>query len=155
MLIAMLDHVTRLLTSNSQVYIITFDYSKAFDTISHSTVASALTGLNINDCVYNWILNYLSGRSHYTNFLSVTSTTKDITAGIVQGSVLGPTLFNITSSTLKTVSTYNKYFKYADDGYLVVPGDNAASIPLEIKHHHNWALAQNLNKKIYLKRKKL
>jgi len=42
------------------------------------------------------------------------------------------------------LSNLNAYFKYADDGYLVVPGDNSASIPLEIEHHSRWAANCNL-----------
>ena len=67
-----------------------------------------------------------------------------ITAGVIQGSVLGPTLFNITSSTLVPVSSQNTYYKYADDGYLIVPGNNANTIPAELTHHSKWAKEHNL-----------
>ena len=42
------------------------------------------------------------------------------------------------------ISDPNAYFKYADDGYLVIPGENYASIPLEIEHHSKWAATCNL-----------
>ena len=59
-------------------------------------------------------------------------------------SVLGPTLFNVATTTLKPLSKINKYFKYADDGYLIVPANNGSTIQEEIRHHAEWAEARNL-----------
>ena len=42
------------------------------------------------------------------------------------------------------MSSLNKYFKYADDAYLIVPGSNASSIPIELDHHTSWAAKSNL-----------
>ena len=42
------------------------------------------------------------------------------------------------------MSSLNKYFKYADDSYLVVPGSNASSIPPELQCHAEWAAECNL-----------
>ena len=134
-LITILAHVTSLLETNTHVHVVTFDYSKAFDTLSHTSVATTLSHLEIPDFTFNWILDYLSSRSHQTTFHGITSSSANITSGIIQGSVLGPTLFNITSSTLAPFSPLNRYFKYADDGYLVVPGSNAGSVPHELQHH--------------------
>src|SRR5277367_6275380 len=119
-LIFLLSHITSLLESNTFVFVLTFDYSKAFDTLSHSSVANALSTLDISDSVYNWTLDYLKNRSHYTTLNGQTSDTAQISAGVIQGSVLGPTLFNLTASTLTPFSRLNAYFKYADDGYLVI-----------------------------------
>ena len=130
--------------TNPYVHCITFDYSKAFDTLSHSSVASSLANADLPDHIYNWIIDYLFPRTHVTTLNNITSTSLPVTAGIVQGSVLGPTLFNINSSTLKPISPSNYYFKYADDGYLIVPASNAHSIPLEIEHQTSWASSSNL-----------
>ena len=50
----------------------------------------------------------------------------------------------MVSSTLKPLSDLNKYFKYADDGYLIVPGCNSLSIDKELEHHAKWAASHNL-----------
>jgi len=143
-LVSMLAHITQLLSTNTHVHVLTFDYSKAFDTLSHSSVANTLSHLSAPDSIYNWVLDYLSDRSHATLFQGIISPSATITAGVIQGSVLGPTLFNITASTLTPFSSINKYFKYADDGYLVVPASNASSIPSELQHHSAWASQRNL-----------
>ena len=45
---------------------------------------------------------------------------------------------------MNTVSQVDKYFKYADDAYLVVPGRNAHTIDDELKHRAEWAARNNL-----------
>ena len=143
-LIAILSHITTLLETNTHVHLISFDYSKAFDTLSHAAVSTGLANFNIPYNIQNWIQDYLENRKHYTIFKNTQSIQEGINSGIVQGSVLGPTLFNITSTSLSTISPHNKYFKYADDGYLIVPGSNSETISLEIDHHAAWAIEKNL-----------
>jgi hypothetical protein len=133
-----------LLKTHTHVHVISFDYSKAFDTVSHASVANSVGALDLPDNIYNWTVDFLSHRTHSTLFGGTASSSAGISAGVIQGSVLGPTLFNHTASDLKPVSDLNKMFKYADDGYLIVPGSNAISIAKEIDHHLNWAKGKNL-----------
>jgi hypothetical protein len=74
----------------------------------------------------------------------ILSSPKQISAGVIQGSVLGPTLFNINSTTLSPLYPTNYYFKYADDGYLIVPASNTFTLQLEIDHQSKWASSCNL-----------
>jgi hypothetical protein len=143
-LAVMLAHITDLLVDHQHVFVITFDYSKAFDTLRHTSVAAKLSLLDLPYSIYNWILDFLSNRSHCTRFQDNISQPATISASIVQGSVLGPTLFNLNSCDLSPVSPINRYFKYADDAYLVVPGTNATSIQTELDHHSLWASRCNL-----------
>jgi len=143
-LISLFSCITDLLETNPYVYCLSFDYSKAFDTLSYSSVCSKLTEIQIPDYCYNWIVSYLTNRTHTTRLGPVSSDPLPITASIVQGSVLGPTLFNINSSELKPFSPHNYYFKYADDAYLIVPSSNKSSIHQELQHHAAWASKCNL-----------
>jgi len=143
-LCAILSHISDLLIEHPHVTVITFDYSKAFDTLRHSSVAAKLSPLNLPYCIYNWILSFLSNRTHCTSFQGKLSPPANISASIVQGSVLGPTLFNLNSCDLSPISVHNRYFKYADDAYLIVPASNVSSIPDELAHHSAWAEKCNL-----------
>ena len=53
-LIALLRSITTMLRTNPYVVVITLDFSKAFDTVRHSTFAEKLASLDMPDCVYNW-----------------------------------------------------------------------------------------------------
>ena len=143
-LIAILDKISELLKSNDYVFCVTFDYSKAFDTLSHSSVASKLAKLDLPDNAYNWVIDYLEGRNHCTILDGKSSSLLTINASVVQGSVLGPNLFNINSTELITKSAQNFYFKYADDAYLIVPSSNLHTLNDELSHHETWAKSCNL-----------
>jgi hypothetical protein len=143
-LVAILHTVTELLLNNPYVHCLTFDYSKAFDTLSHTSLAETLSLLDLPVNIRNWLIDYLYPRTQITSLNGSPSSPLSISAGVVQGSVLGPTLFNINSVTLKPLSPFNFYFKYADDGYLLVPAANSSTIQSEISHQIAWANSRNL-----------
>ena len=57
-LICMFDKLTNLLMTNSYVLLYSLDFSKAFDTVGHSTLFEKLATLKIPDQVYNWIADF-------------------------------------------------------------------------------------------------
>ena len=75
-----------------------------FDSLSHSSLSDKLSKADIPDNIYNWIIDYLSERTHSTSLSGNSSQPIGINASIVQGSVLGPTLFNINSADLSPLS---------------------------------------------------
>ena len=143
-LVTLLSDVTGLLDSNDFVHIISLDFSKAFDTVRHSSLFSKLANICIPDELYNWLASYFTGRSHATKCYGITSQFHGFNAGIVQGSALGPPAFVVTASDLVAVTPGNKLDKYADDTYLVVPGKNSHTIPAELLQINNWATSNNL-----------
>ena len=48
------------------VHLITFDISKAFDSIRHRTLMDKLADLPIPDRIYNWMVEYFQDRCHVT-----------------------------------------------------------------------------------------
>ena len=120
------------------------DYSKAFDTVRHSSLMQKLSNLEIPDYLYNWIINYFHDRKHITKFEGMKSTERIISASVVQGSALGPAAFIITASDLHPVHAKNKLVKYADDMYLIVGSSMQYSIPEELDHVASWAAENNL-----------
>ena len=71
------------------VHLIALAFSKAFVTVRHATLMEKVVALPLPDYVYNWIVDYLSGRSHQTHFRDTLSDPLRINASIVQGSALG------------------------------------------------------------------
>jgi hypothetical protein len=96
-----------LLRTNDFVVIISTDYSKAFDTVRHSTLAEKLNRLDISDHVYNWIVNYLKNRGHITRFATELSLIARINASLVQGSGVGPSSYIGGASDLHPIHTFN------------------------------------------------
>lgn len=64
--------------------------------------------------------NFLSGRRQRVVYHGASSTWSDVLSGIPQGSVLGPTFFNIFINDI-TVNLVSKPLLYADDLTLIMP----------------------------------
>jgi len=143
-LIYLLHTVSDILEVHPYVHVISCDFSKAFDSVRHSSLMSKIAELPLPDSVYNWIGDFLGPRSHCTKFQSKISSLAYINAGVVQGSALGPAAFIICASDLHTITTGNKTCKYADDVYLIVPASNSLSIQLELDNINLCAANNNL-----------
>jgi len=132
-LIAITHHVTRLLESSSYVRCILIDYSKAFDSINHSVLFQKLLQLNLPPNVLLWIINFLSSRTQAVCSFGQTSGWLSITQSI-QGSGIGPYLYMIYVSDLRTLSPHNVIVKYADDTTLLVGQHSSVDITQEYEN---------------------
>jgi len=123
-LIAITHHISRLLESSSYVRCILIDYSKAFDTNNHPK----LRQLNIPPNVLLWIINFLSGRTQAVSSFGQTSGWLPVSQSIIQGYGIGPCLYLLYASDLRTLSPHNVIVKYADDTTLLVGHHNTAQL---------------------------
>ena len=143
-LIYLLHHLTHLLQEHEYVHVIALDFSKAFDTVRHSSLLTKLSNLPLPDSLYNWIIDYLRDRQHLTKAGCHKSEYLAINASIIQGSGIGPASYVFAASDLHPVYPSNILFKYADDTYLIVPASNSFSIPEELDQVSHWASKNNL-----------
>ena len=143
-LIALLHNISTLLAEQPYVRVFALDFSKAFDTVRHSTLLDKLARLDIPDEAFNWIKNFLEGHSHCTKYVGLVSTLINISASVIQGSAIGPASYVVVASDLRPVTQGNLLFKFADDTYLVVPSVNTGTCEEEIAHVRDWACANNL-----------
>ena len=79
-----------MLAKEPYVHLIAIDLSKAFDNVRRRYLAEQLAEPPLPDMVYNWVVEYLKGRSHRTKFGGVVLAEEFINASILQGSWTGP-----------------------------------------------------------------
>ena len=75
--------------------VIAVDESAAFDSLSHQILLNKLQLYGMHSNTIEWIEDYLSARSQYVTIGAQDSSIKSLSTGIPQGSILGPTLFNV------------------------------------------------------------
>ena len=92
---------------------VALDFSKAFDTVRHSSTMAKVAQLQLPDCAHNWLANFLDG--HCTRFNGYTSDLLDVNASFVQGSAIGPGMYVVNAGDLQVVTPGNSLMKYADE----------------------------------------
>ena len=120
------------------------DFSKAFDTVRHVTLMEKIAMLDLPDHVYNWLVNFFTGRLQCITYGGDTSALAPISASIVQGSAIGPASYVVNASDLKSVSMGNVLLKYADDTYAMIPSVNVETRTSELDNVEPWAQKNNL-----------
>ena len=85
-------------------------------------------------CINIKIYNYLSDRKQRTKVNNSFRTWSDITAGIPQGSILGPLLFNMYLNDTFYFVHENKLTNYADDNTPYVTDSNTDAIIDKLVH---------------------
>ena len=98
------------------VRIISFDLSKAFDSVPHDIICEKLKATNLNPYVINWIIDFPIDRKQRVVVDRLQTEYVDITRGVPQGTVLGPFLFSLMVNDSKSVDDDNNLLlKFADD----------------------------------------
>jgi len=95
-----------------------------------------MADLDIPDDVYNWLVSYFSGHSHCKRYGGESSALPEISAGIIQGSGIGPAGYVVNSSDLAALTPDNFLGEYADDIYIIIPSDNDRKSSLTLMHGH-------------------
>jgi len=144
-LVALLHTVGDMLSTNSFVYVIALDFLKAFDSVCHSTLMDKMAQLAMPDQVYNSIRAFFYERYHCAKFAGEVSPLVDITAGVVQGSSIGPASYIVTAADLWPKRTGNAIVKFADDTYLIIPAANSHTRKDEVSYVETWAARNNLH----------
>ena len=104
------------------------DLSKAFDTISHTSILAKLPRFGINGKAREWFTNYLFRRHQRVDFKNNLSSPQPIFCGVPQGSILGSLLFLLHFNESVKTLLHSKIIKYDDDTVLYVSHKNITVI---------------------------
>lgn len=136
------------------VAVYSVDLTAAFDLLRKESLLNILIKKGINLDIIRAIYSYLTNRQGYVQIGDNRSIVEDIKTGCIQGSVIGPVLYNIYTSEIEEVIYPCKSVIYADDSYIIVSGKSTEEVSrlLEItisnhfKHLESIGMICNLAK---------
>ena len=124
----LIDNINNSFEKNHFPLGVFIDLSKAFDTVDHYILIVKLKQYGIqgsNMCLFQ---SYLSNQKQYIAYNNKSTSFKDITCGVPQGSILGPLLFLIYVNDLPNVSNMLDLIMFADDTNLYFSSSNIKTL---------------------------
>ena len=136
------DDFSIALDNRTPTQAIFFDISKAFDRVWHRGLLHKLHGVGIRGQLLTWIHSYLENRKQAVVIKGEISNFLTVTAGVPQGSVLGPLFFLLYINDLNTNLESNiKLFADDTSAYLSLDDDIRREVILnsDLQKISTWA----------------
>ena len=114
-LIEFMNETTKWLDEGKAFDIIYLDFSKAFDKVCHRRLSEKLRRVGIGGKLLKWMVNWLKGRRQRVKVEDKISDWVEVLSSVVQGSVLGGTLFDIFIDDIRQVVMDALVLLFADD----------------------------------------
>ena len=138
-LISTVNDWMQYLDNDEPVDAIYLDLQKAFDKVPHARLLTKLEGYGIQGNLLLWITDFLSERRQYVTVGTESSSEANVTSGVPQGSVLGPTLFIYFINDMPDV---------LDCMVKIFADDTKAYLPVT-KPEQRLQLQENINKLLH------
>ncbi len=125
-----------------EVRVVFFDISKAFDRVWHKGLIFKLRTFGIDGTLLEWLENYLTDRLQRVVINGQSSEWKNVSAGVPQGSILGPLLFLVYINDIVN-DIHSNIRLFADDTsiYIIVddPMNSAQQLNQDLEIVNTWA----------------
>jgi hypothetical protein len=147
-LLQAMDDWTKLLDCNNNIDVLYLDFKKAFDSVPHIRLLEKLRSLGIAGNILNWLADFLKDRKQRVVINGVTSGWKEVTSGVPQGSVIGPTLFLVFINDLQFECKNSSMLLFADDTKLYREVNNLTDWRLlteDLNRVFEWSLKWQLH----------
>ena len=89
--------------SGGSAHVLAIDIAGAFDKVSHAGLRHKASVYGLDGALHGWLSSYLTGRSIHAVVGGQSSSSSEITSGVRQGSILGPTLFILYTNDCEDV----------------------------------------------------
>ena len=130
--------------------VIYFDFAKAFDSVNHDLILKKLKYMyGIDGILLNFLKEYLMNRSQAVVIGNHRSSSKPVTSGVPQGSILGPLLFVLFINDLpQGLNSETNIRLYTDDTKIwrtIRSPEDIVCLQNDINSLINWANINLMN----------
>ena len=126
-LLEIYSNITMAMDEKEIIRYVFCDCSKAFDRVWHKGLLHKMEAMGIRGTLLKWFKSYLSNRCQQVVVNGTKSATRDLQAGVPQGSILGPLLFIIYTNDIVDQVQSNIRL-YADDSSIYCKGKDIDQI---------------------------
>ena len=140
-------YISECLNAGSSCDLFLFDFERAFDKIDHNILCCKLERIGIDGCYLRWFADFLANRWQYVEYQGEQSKVVPVSSGVIQGSVVGPNLFNIYINDITNCVKYCKLQLFADDMKAAGEIHDSASLSLiqqDIDSIERWSIENKL-----------
>ena len=141
--VRVVDNIISNRNKNQSTALLLIDLAKAFDKVWHEGLIYILINYNFPPFIIKFISSYLKNRKFFVFSENCSSQLYDIDAGVPQGSLLGPVLFNLYINQVPS-SDDTELAVYADDT-AVTATSHRADIALRILQQQTDQIANFCN----------
>lgn len=149
--IKIVDDIRSGINDECVTLLVGIDFSLAFDLVNIDLLIMKLQRLGFSDGACKWIRSFLTDRTQVVAFPNgETSCPLNRTAGVPQGSLLGPPLFSLFINDLPRVLSHCTHHLYADDFVIYCQGkiseidDIIRKVNLDLASISRWATDNGL-----------
>ena len=140
-LLHVMDEWTDILDAGGTIDVCYMDFMKAFNKVPHRCLIAKLHSHGIQGKLLDWIHSFLEHRQQRVVINGQSSTWRNVTSGIPQGSVLGPLLFVIYINDLPD-TVLSQVFLYVDNTKMyhqIQDAGNRHTFQEDISKLQEWA----------------
>lgn len=128
--------IRRSIQQNKYCLVAYLDLKGAFDCVWHTGLIYKLAKLGIKGNLIRWIYSYITGRKSQVRVGGEISQSFPVTAGVTQGGVLSPVLFNLMLTDIPKSDGIEEYC-YADDLTFAISCDSLIEATRLMQKHIN------------------